>query len=122
MRELINKSLKIFARDNVKSPAKKFDSNGLRYNVSYLKKVFPAVTGWKIEQQALFVDVVTYNEIKDPRFIPFVPSSVFFGSLTATSIGNLAYITLNYVGKDQERLKERCTKLLALIKEHFDKK
>jgi hypothetical protein len=128
MQKLINKSLKIFARDKVKSPSKKFGSNGLRYNVSYLKKVFPTVTGWPINQQALFVDVVTYTHCQDPSFIQnmvFEAHNFFennnYQCFNTTAIGNLAFVAVNYKGIDKENVKEVCVKFLENIKEYYKK-
>ena len=75
-----------------------FDSNGLRYPVAYLSSMKKKIAFLPIEEQAKFVDAVTYENCNNPDFIKQAKadlSSANFESINATSIGNAAYMALH---------------------------
>lgn len=112
--------MKLFNRDReIKKPNKQFDGNGLRYDVKYLKKVFKRVIFLPLEEQAQFVDKITYMMYKDPLYKPDKLEPVHFGQLNTTSIGNLAFLACHH---PDEEIKNYSINTLEMIKVYFKEK
>lgn len=112
--------MKIFNRDKApKAPRKSFDENGLRYDINYLNKMFPRILFLPIEQQALFVDAVTFYNCKfdwDPGEEDFLNPDTSLENINCTSIGNMAYIALNHL---RPEVREHHKQQLEGLKKRF---
>jgi hypothetical protein len=110
----------LFNRDKgLRKPKKYFDGNGLRYDISYLNKVFIKVVNAPIKEQAQFVDKITYCMYKDPLMKAGIFQPYSFDSFNTTSIGNLAFMVLNHPDQD---VREYCADILNKAKNHFGSK
>ena len=83
-------------------PFDEFDENGLKFPLDYLKTAAPAIIFLPLELMADYADIVTVNAVitRDKAFMVTLlgnlenfPSDL--QTITATTIGNLAYITLH---------------------------
>jgi hypothetical protein len=79
-----------------------FDSSGLRHPTGYLESIRYKIPFWDIERQAQFVDR-TCKHMVDHNQTMMVSKSSYY-ALTATSVGNLAYIALNHRDQDTSDL------------------
>ncbi|MCG8208181.1 hypothetical protein [Tenacibaculum finnmarkense] len=85
----------------LKKPFKEFDENGLKYPMNHLRNIGLSIIMLPIEWMSKYVDEVTVNLV---RYAPeeLLGSSFLYeyDKLNATSIGNLAYVSLNVKNED----------------------
>ncbi len=77
-----------------------FDLYGLKHSIDHLDRIKDDIPFWPREVQAKYVDIVTKRNVYDVQFLigqfMFIdPASWFYGDVNATTIGNLAYISIH---------------------------
>lgn len=122
--EELKRFLKIY--NKLPNPTKHFNQYGLRYHIDILNKLGKKNIFFPLEYMALFVDVVTKTktDADDRAFIAanfsggqaveFNRAEVFdnYHKINATSIGNMAYMLMNYKA---ENVKTICRMRLEII-------
>ena len=81
-----------------------FDSTGLRFPVSFLNFMLSKMWRLSIEEQAEFVDGVTYEHCKTGIPVIKGDEDINRSTLNTTSIGNIAFITLYHPDTRQRQL------------------
>ncbi len=89
-----------------------FNKYGLKYEVETLELMFPKILSIPIEEQADYADYPTVNNCNKGWFINEIksrPEEVEnIHNVSATAIGNTAYVALNCKDKDvQDMMKKR---------------
>lgn len=79
-----------------------FGNEMLRFTPEYLAKMKSKILDIPIEQQAEFVDIVTYQRVKQGIQLVSASDVNNITNWNTTSIGNMAYIAL-YHPNDQQR-------------------
>ncbi len=91
-----------------------YDSNGLKYNLQYLKEIFNSVAKMTAEEQAKFADYETVEWVKfcndnvqggeaDREYFQEHRVEMLkeaYGDLNTTAIGNLAYIAEHLISNE----------------------
>lgn len=116
-----------------KTLPKWFDYYGLRYDINYLQSLsLKDMVLLEDEELADYVDEVTYNFCKKKKrkvmpYIPLYPNiatlnasddddDISFRNLNATSLGNIAYLSLNHPNHEE---RQQANSLLIKIRKHY---
>lgn len=74
-----------------------FKKDGHRHSKDFLKEIYPDIIEWDVQEQCIYCDEGTYkfrNVIFVKHQLPTIITRNVFKHLNATSIGNIAFLSL----------------------------
>lgn len=104
----------------MKMPKYFFNEIGLRFSDSllkHLKKSIYLLSKLSVKEQAEYVDMITYENVRLNRKINISLARININTVTAAVIGNLAFINLYHQSADE---REHAKYLLGLINEMIE--
>lgn len=99
-----------------------YSNFGLNYNLRYLDDLFPKIAWYPIEEQSKLADMITKRYASNIDFCEMQNLSTISNKLNATSIGNIAYMTLNCCKKYRNDFRRQYELIISYIKEKYDPK
>lgn len=99
-----------------KPPKYFFNELGLRFSVQFLTLMKNEIRTLTPNEQAEFVDMVTYeNVMRGRKVIDHVPDSVLHRNTNVTTIGNHAFVYLYHPNEVQRQLARQILELLKTM-------
>ena len=92
-----------------------YTQNMLRFTPEYLAKMKKNVLSLKLEEQAEFVDVVTYERVHAGIALVSASDAKNLSNWNTTSVGNMAYIALYHPIPQQREIAKYILSQLAKV-------